>query len=114
MFFNIFLQHKMSTLTTGIWDEDNDDDDDDDEQNDKFDDELNDKFDDEEDDFGFGYFFVISELQVTRKAKLVHQRLNWLAHVKKLEHENIFCTHILHVFSSLHSTCRHVVSVHCL
>ena len=47
-------------LTTGIWDEDNDD-----------------EFDDEEDDFGLGYFYVISELQVTRKAKWVHQHLNW-------------------------------------
>ena len=76
-------------LTTGIWDVDNDDADDD-ELNDKFDDELNGKFDDEEDDFGLGYFSLISELQVTRKAKWVHQCLNWLAHVKKLEHENIF------------------------
>jgi hypothetical protein len=33
---------------------------------------------------------VISELQFTRKAKWAHQQLNWLAHVKKLEHENIF------------------------
>ena len=80
----------MSMLKTSIWDEDNDDND---KLNDKFDDELNNKFDDEEDDFGFGYFFVISELQVTRTTKWVHQRLNWFAHVKKLEHENIFaCT----------------------
>ena len=65
VFFNIFLQHKMSMLTTGIWDVDNDDD----KLNNNFDDELNDNFDDEEDDFGLGYFFDISELQVTNKAK---------------------------------------------
>ena len=52
-------------LTTGIWDVDNDDD----KLNNNFDDELNDNFDDEEDDFGLGYFFDISELQVTNKAK---------------------------------------------
>ena len=63
-------------LTTGNWDEDNDDD----KLNNNFDDELKDNFDDEEDDFGLEYFFVISELQVTRKAKWVHQHLNWLAH----------------------------------
>ena len=65
----------MRMLTTGIWDEDNDDDDDDDELNDRFDDELNNNFDDEEDDFGLGYLSVISELQVTRKDKWVHQCL---------------------------------------
>ena len=37
-----------------------------------------------------GILFVISELQLTRKAKCAHQRLGWLAHVKKLKHENIF------------------------
>ena len=73
-------------LTTDTWDVDYDDD----KLNNKFDDELKNKFDDEEGDFGLGYFFVISELEVTRKAKWVHQHLNWLAHVKKLEHEYIF------------------------
>ena len=71
-------------LTTGIWDVDNDDD----KLNNYFDDELNDNFDDEEDDFGLGCLFVISEQQVTRKAKQVHQHLSWFAHPKMLEHEN--------------------------
>ena len=46
-------------LSAGICEEGYDDDDDDD-------DELNNEYDDEEDDFGFGYLFEISELQVTR------------------------------------------------
>jgi hypothetical protein len=55
----------------------------------EYDDEFNNEYDDE-DDFGLGYLFVISELQGTRKSKWVHQQLNWLAHVKELDHENIF------------------------
>ena len=66
-------------LSASIYEEEEDDDD-----------EFNNEYDDEEeDDFGLGYLFVISELQFTRKAKWAHQRLNWLAHVKKLEHENM-------------------------
>ena len=42
------------------------------------DDEFNNEYDDEEDDFGLGYLFVISELQLTRKANWAHQQLNWL------------------------------------
>ena len=51
IFFNIFLQHKLGMLTTGIWDENNDDDDDD---------ELSHNFDDEDNDFGLAYclFFL--------------------------------------------------------
>ena len=72
-------------LTTGIWDKNDDADNDDD--------KLNNNFDDEEDDSRLGILFVISELQVTRKAKWVYQLLNWFAHVKTLEHENMFaCT----------------------
>ena len=84
IFFNIFLRHKMSMLTAGIWDEDNNDDNDDD--------KLNNNFDDEEVDSGLVYLIVISEIQVQRKVKWVHQCLNWFAHVKKLEHENILYT----------------------
>ena len=70
-FSTFFIQHKMSMSTTGIWDEGNDDD----KLNDIFENELNNNFDDEEDDFGLGYLSVISELQVTRKDKWVHQCL---------------------------------------
>ena len=44
----------MNILSAGICEEEHDDD------------ELNNEYDDEEDDFGFGYLFEISELQVTR------------------------------------------------
>ena len=73
--FNNFLQHKTNLLTAGICEDD---------------DEFNIKYDDEEDVFGLGYFFVISELCVPRKSNWGHQHLNWFAHVKKLEHEDIF------------------------
>ena len=76
----------MNMFSAGICEEEEEEEDDDDDD----DDEFNNEYDDEEDDFGLGYLFVISELQFTRKAKWAHQRLNWLAHVKKLEHENIF------------------------
>jgi hypothetical protein len=69
----------MSMLSAGICKEDEEDDD-----------EFNNEYDDEDNNFGVGYLFVISELQVTKKAKWAHQQLNWLAHVKKQEHENIF------------------------
>ena len=59
---NIFLQHKMNMLSAGICEDDDDDDDD-----------FNKEYDDEEDDFGLEYLFVISKLQVTRKAKWAHQ-----------------------------------------
>ena len=68
----------MNILSAGICEEEHDDD------------ELNNEYDDEEVDFGLGYLFVISELQLTRKANWAHQQLNWLAHVKKQEHENMF------------------------
>ena len=60
------------------------------EEEEEEDDEFNNEYDDEEDDVGLGYLFVITELQFTRKAKWANQPLNWLAHVKKLEHENMF------------------------
>ena len=41
--------------------------------------------DDDDDDL-----LELELLQRIRKDKRVHQRLNWLAHVKKLEHENLF------------------------
>ena len=66
----------MNMLSAGICEEGDDN-------------EFNNEYDNEEDDFGLGYLFVISEFHVTRKAKWAHQCLNWLAHVKKLEHENI-------------------------
>ena len=49
-------------LSAGICEDDDDDDDD-----------FNKEYDDEEDDFGLEYLFVISKLQVTRKAKWAHQ-----------------------------------------
>jgi hypothetical protein len=36
------------------------------------------------------YLLELELLQRIRKDKWVHQRLNWLAHVLKLEHENLF------------------------
>ena len=66
----------MNMLSAGICEDD--------------DDEFNNQYHDEEDDFGLGYLFLISELQLTRKAKWAHQQLNWLVHVKKLEHKNVF------------------------
>ena len=42
-------------------------------------------FSDEDDDL-----LELQLLQRIRKEKWVHQCLNWLAHVKKLEHENLF------------------------
>jgi hypothetical protein len=70
----------MDLLTTFSDDDDNDDDDiiysnfsnEDDE-------------DDDDDDL-----LELVPLQKIRKGKWVHQCLNWLAHVKKLEHENLF------------------------
>ena len=59
-------------LSAGICEEEEEEGDDDDD-----DDEFNNEYDDEEDDFGLGYLFVISELQVTRKAKWAHQQLSW-------------------------------------
>ena len=44
-------------------------------------------FSDEDDDDDL---LELELLQRIRKDKWVHQRLNWLAHVKKLEHENLF------------------------
>ena len=68
----------MNMLSAGICGDDDDD-------------EFNNEYDDEEeDDFGLGYLFVFSKLQGTRKGKWVHQQLNWLAHVKKLEQKNLF------------------------
>jgi hypothetical protein len=55
----------------------------------------------DDDDLGLGYVFGLSELQVTRKAKKVHQSLNWLAHVKKIEHENIFAQTYRILFQAL-------------
>ena len=54
--------------------------------------------DDNDDDFIYCNFsdeddddlLELKLLQRIRKDKWVHQRLNWLAHVKKLEHENLF------------------------
>ena len=63
------------------------------------DDEFNNEYHDDKDDFGLGYLFVISEFQLTRKAKWAHQRLNWLAHVKKLECENMYPVAIFSIFS---------------
>ena len=63
---NIFLQHEMYLLTAGICE------------------------DNQKDGFVLGYLFVISELQVTRQVKWVHQCLNWFAPVRNLEHENMF------------------------
>ena len=51
-------------LSAGICEDDDDDDDD-----------FNKEYDDEEDDFGLEYLFVISKLQVTRKAKWAHHNL---------------------------------------
>ena len=41
--------------------------------------------DDDDDDL-----LELELIQRIRKDKWVHQHLNWLAHVKKLEHENLF------------------------
>ena len=54
----------MGILATGIWDEDS------------HDDELNNKYD-EDNDFGLGYLFGLSEQEVTRIAKWVHQCPSW-------------------------------------
>ena len=58
--------------------------DDDDEEED--DDLIYCNFSDEDDDD----LLELELLQRIRKDKWVHQRLNWLAHAKKLEHENLF------------------------
>ena len=44
-------------------------------------------FSDEDDDDDL---LELELLQRIKKDEWVHQRLNWLAHVKKLEHENLF------------------------
>ena len=68
----------MDLLST-FSNDDNDDDDDDDN------DIIYCNFSDEDDDL-----LELELLQRIRKDKWVHQCLNWLAHVKKLEHENLF------------------------
>jgi hypothetical protein len=45
---------------------------------------------DDEDDDDDDDLLELELLQRIRKDKWVHQHLNWLAHVKKLEHENLF------------------------
>ena len=60
---------------------------DDDEEEEEDDDIIYCNFSDEDDDDDL---LELELLQRIRKDKWVHQRLNWLAHVKKLKHENMF------------------------
>ena len=57
---------------------------------------ISDGDEEEDDDINYCNFsddddlLELELLQRIRKDKWVHQHLNWLAHVKKLEHENLF------------------------
>ena len=68
----------MDLLSTFSDDDDEDDDDDDIIY-------CNFSYEDDDDDL-----LELELLQRIRKDMWVHQHLNWLAHVKKLEHENLF------------------------